>query len=332
MNSHVIPAFYLERFARPSTRGLRNPGRIWVYEKGKEPDDRATSVQGRENGYFSYTQPDGKTEESFEKVLADREDECNEILRLARSPVYHWPPGSKEKLAFYAALLFRRATQQRTFSERNWQNAIEDIRQAAADPQYVREMATDITFKRGIPMTEDTLRNALIDFLTDAGDPNSARNMFIADLLEHADHGAELLLKKAPWRILRPPDGTEFITSDNPLVTFVPLQHGVLHPGYGFRKEEADAAFPLAPDACLLMGHAWNVSTTLNQHDLDMLNDALISIADRYAYSRTLSTDIRDSVDKFAGSSRYGVNAFVPLGLKVPPARQFLRTHFGLDD
>jgi hypothetical protein len=45
INSHIIPAFYLERFARPSARGPRNPGRVWVYEKGHEPDDRATSVQ-----------------------------------------------------------------------------------------------------------------------------------------------------------------------------------------------------------------------------------------------------------------------------------------------
>lgn len=50
MNSHIIPAFYLEGFASTSTRGPRGPGRVWVYEKGCEPDERATSVQGRENG------------------------------------------------------------------------------------------------------------------------------------------------------------------------------------------------------------------------------------------------------------------------------------------
>lgn len=85
INSHIIPAYYLERFARPSTRGSSSLGRVWVYEKGCEPQDRATSVQGRVNGYFEFVHPDGTKEESFEAVLAQRENECNEILALARS-------------------------------------------------------------------------------------------------------------------------------------------------------------------------------------------------------------------------------------------------------
>jgi hypothetical protein len=58
INSHIIPAFYLEQFATPSVRGKDKPGRIWVYEKGNEPDERATSVQGREKGYFGFINPD----------------------------------------------------------------------------------------------------------------------------------------------------------------------------------------------------------------------------------------------------------------------------------
>lgn len=331
INSHIIPAFYLERFARLSTRGPNSPGRVCVYEKGKEPDDRATSVQGRENGYFAHVQPDGTVEESFEAVLAERENECNEVLELARSPLYRWPTRSEEKLAFYAAHLFRRATQQRTFSERNWRKIIDDIRQAAADPEYVRQTAADIRSKRGIPITEDILRDSITTWVEEATEPKSARNSFISDLLGHAEQGAALLLKKRPWRILRPPDGVEFVTSDNPLVTFVPLRHGVLHPGYGFRKPDADAAFPLAPDACLLMGSAWNVPASLDKAAADNLNDVLISVSDRYVYSKTLSREIQGRVDQYGGTTRYGVNAFMPLGIKVPLAREFLRTHFGLD-
>lgn len=330
-NSHIIPAFYLERFARPSVRGPNNPGRVWVYEKGEQPDDRATSVQGRENGYFAYVRPDGTVEETFETVLAKRESECNEVLELARSPIYRWPSGSEEKLAFYATLLFRRATQQRTFSESNWQKVIEDVRQAAADPEYVRQTAADITLKRGIPVTEDILRNAISAWIEKAIQPRSTRNSFISDLLELVEFGAAELLKKRPWRILRPPDGMEFVTSDNPLVTFVPLGNGVLHPGYGFRRPDADAVFPLAPDACLLMGNAWNVPQSLDKAATDNLNDVLVSICDRYVYSKTLSRTIQEHVDMYGGDRRYGVNAFMPLGIKLPQVRQFLRTHFGLD-
>jgi hypothetical protein len=279
-----------------------------------------------------FEHPDGTKEESFEAVLAARESECNEVLSLARSKLYHWPPGSEEKLAFYATLLFRRTTQQRSYSDRNWQKIVEDMRQAADDPEYIKQTALEITCKRGIPITDEILRNAIKNFVEDAELPKSARNSFVSDLLAHVDRGARQLLNKRPWRVLRPAEGTEFVTSDNPLVTFVPLKHGVLHPGYGFRREDADAAFPLAPDACLLMGHAWNVPTSLDKAATDNLNDALICVSDRYVYLRRLSREIQERVDKYGGTSRYGVNAFMPLGIKVPLARQHLRTHFGLDN
>jgi hypothetical protein len=288
-------------------------------------------VQGRENGYFAYVKPDGTVEESFETVLANREKECNDVLQLAKSELYHWPSGSEEKLAFYAALLFRRATQQRSFSDSNWQKIVDDIRQAANDPEYIRQFALDLTYKRGVPVTEEILRDSITSFIEEATLPKSARNGFVSDLLEHVERGARQLLNKRPWRVLRPPEGMEFVTSDNPLVTFVPLGHGVLHPGYGFNKEFSDAAFPLAPNACLLMGHAWNVPKSLDKAALDHLNDALISISDCYVYSKTLSSEIQERVDKYGGTSRYGVNAFMPLGLKIPTARQFLRAHFGLE-
>jgi len=221
-----------------------------------------------------------------------------------------------------------RATQQRSHSDRNWQKIVEDIRQAANDPDYIRQFALDLTYKRGVPVTEEILRDNLTNFVEDATLPKSARNSFVSDLLEHVERGAQQLLNKRPWRILRPPEGMEFVTSDNPLVTFVPLGHGVLHPGYGFNKEYSDAA---APNACLLMGHAWNVPKLLDKAALDHLNDALISVSDRYVYSKTLSSEIQERVDKYGGTSRYGVNAFMPLGIKIPAARQFLRARFGLE-
>jgi hypothetical protein len=332
LNSHIIPAFYLERFALPSDRGPRNPGRVWVYQKGQEPDQRATSVQGKQNGYFAYVRPDGAEEESFETVLAQRENECNKVLEPARSPLYDWPRNSEEKLAFYAGLLFRRATQQRTFNEKNWRSTIDDIRQAANDPEYLRKTAADLRVKRDIPITEDMLRTSITNWIDEAANPKFARNSFLSDMMGLAEHAAETLLKKRPWRILRPPDGMEFVTSDNPVVSFVPLGNGVLHPGYGFGQDRADVLFPLAADACLLMGSAWNVPAHLDKAMLDAVNNVIVDICDRYVYSETYSDETRQRVDQYGGSSRYGENAFRLLGIKVPLAREFLRTHFGLDD
>ena len=87
VGSHIIPRFYLEQFSNPSER-KGNPGPIWVYERGKAPALRATTVQGRENGYFEYVLPDGTREESLEKRLAQLEGQCNETLACAKSDLF----------------------------------------------------------------------------------------------------------------------------------------------------------------------------------------------------------------------------------------------------
>jgi hypothetical protein len=238
----------------------------------------------------------------------------------------HEVPG--KKLAFYAALLYRRATQSRSFAGNNWEKILQELRQSATDNQLVKELAECLGKRLNTPVSTEAMQNAILEWIKQAQTPAVASNSFLSDLLEMTEYIASLLLKKEPWRILRPPDGEQFVTTDNPLITFVPIGNGLLHAGYGFRKEEAVAAFPLAPEACLVMGNAWSVPTTLDTGSLTSLNQALITICDRYTYSKTLSEQIQETVQKCAGICRYGVNALMPAGLNMPTAQQFLRMKF----
>jgi Protein of unknown function (DUF4238) len=280
IGSHIIPKFYLEQFSTPSQRGIGNPGRIWVYERGQEPADRGTSVQGKENGYFGYYKSDGTFEESFETLLAGYENECNDLLVCAKFDTFHWPHGAREKIASYAALLYSRATQRRTYSAKQWTKILSELREAVTDDLLIKEIADAVARQLDLPASEDAVRNAITKYIQESETPQEAKNSFLSGLIENTNLIAGLLLKKDPWRILRPPPRGEFITTDNPLVSFVPLGNGLLHPGYGFRKEMVDAVFPLAPDACLLMGKAWAVPRNLDSSMLASLNEALITISD----------------------------------------------------
>lgn len=332
IGSHIIPKFYLEQFAIPSKRRKARPGRIWVYQRGREPDHRATSRQGVEKGYFEFRGPDGVWDESYETVLAEHEGNCNDVLVCAKFDTFHWPPGSREKLAFYAGLLFSRATQRRRQSRSSWSKTLAGFKEAAEDERLIAELAEATSRKYGTRVSREAIRTTIVEMAEGSYNPDEAHRVFLTDLITNADQVAGWLLKKAPWRILRPPAETEFITTDNPLITFVPLGNGILHPGYGFRKETAAAAFPLAPDACLLMGRAWQVHSQLDLQSLEGLTTALVSISDRFVYSKTFSRQVQDAVQKFGGSSRYGENAFMPLGVELPTPSQFLRKHFGLKE
>lgn len=332
IGSHIIPKFYLGRFAIRSKRPKAKAGRIWVYQRGREPDHRSTSRQGVERGYLEFIRTDGKWDASYETTLAGHEENCNEVLVCARFDSFHWPPGSKEKLGFYAGLLFSRATQRRRQGRDNWNKTLAGFKDAAEDGSFIAELAEATSAKYGTPVTKESIRAVIVEKAAQLYNPGEAQRLFLAGLMTNAKQIAGWLLKKGPWKILRPPAGSEFVTTDNPLITFVPIGNGVLHPGYGFRKEKAAAAFPLAPDACLLMGHAGDVPSVLEAQAFGSLSQAFVSICDRFVYSKSSSRQVQNIVQEYAGSSQYGKNAFVPLGVKLPTPREFLRKHFGLNE
>lgn len=328
IGSHIIPKFYLEQFASPSKR-KKNSGRIWVYEKGKKPDERATSVQGVENGYFAYIRDDGTEdgvlEGAVEKDLAVRENECDSVLYCSRSHLYHWPYGSRDKLAFYAALLYSRATQRREHSAKNSRYTVEIFERALNEDKTLLTDLTACYSKRfDQNLTEQEIRDLLLKPVLASRGPGAEKNQFLSDLLNNAESIANLILNKPIWEVWQAPEGLEFITSDNPLVSAVLLPHGKFHPGYGFGKQEIIALFPLAPTACLAAG-AFTSGTkgivgyrSVKASTVTEVNEAVLSISDRYVYSKTRSDDVQKAVDLYGGTFRYGVNALMPVGIKLP--------------
>lgn len=321
IGSHIIPKFYLEQFAS-RVKGSKKPGRIWVYESQKTPSQRATTVQGLENGYFGYMRIDGFIEGSmelaFEKHLAQKEIQSNDVLVCAKSYLYHWPPGSREKLAFYIGLLYARSTQRRSFTEKVWLQMQKDIDLALEDEIYLTELASKLSVKHDRAMSGEDIRREALRMVTGARTKGALKNAFLFNLLLIADTLARTLLKKN-WQVWYASERDEFITSDNPLVSFRVLQDQQLSVGEGFAKDGVIASFPLAPSACLVIGPS-GTSRMVDKGTVMRVNEAVIRLCNRYVYSRSFSKDIQGIVDRYAGRVRYGINAFLPPTPPVPNA------------
>jgi len=112
----------------------------------------------------------------------------------------------------------------------------------------------------------------------------------------HADTLKAELVQK-PWQILEAPTGTEFVTSDNPVITFLKLREDLWHPGHGFRKPGVIVAFPLAPSACLTVGVAGREFQEVDAATVKRMNEMVVSCSDRFVYSKTRSQEIFDMVN-----------------------------------
>jgi len=104
IGSHTIPVFYLQQFANLSSRGKKH-GLVWVYEKGREPQERSLRVQGKQKGYFAVLRQDKSVDdEAAEAEITALENECNDALFCGKSELFDWSSyAHRKKLAFYAA-------------------------------------------------------------------------------------------------------------------------------------------------------------------------------------------------------------------------------------
>jgi hypothetical protein len=295
--SHIIPKFYLDRFANPPNRKGGHP-HIWVYEKGKEPAYRATRIQGAENGYFAFVRPDAKLDESLEERLAALEGSCLETLELTATPFFDIQSASRRNaLALYASMLFCRAKQRRGRSEKTYADLHRQFADLIQDDAWLTEVTARYIERTGDSVRPHVLKERIALFASRMEDKKELRNNFVEDLIHTTEIMKNVALQKS-WQLWRAPRGLEFVTSDNPLVTFIDLGNGRLNSGHGLRKQDTIGIFPIAPHVCVAMGPQGPESVTIESAAVTLVNRVIIELCERYVYSRIKSEELRRGLSR----------------------------------
>jgi hypothetical protein len=329
IGSHVIPRFYLEQFAVPA-KGKGKPGNVCVYEKGKPTRPSSTKAQGYENGYFAFVRRDGTKDESFESHLAKLEGRLNDALVCAKSELYDLTSlAHKNELAYYMGLLFARSTSRRKFSAENWAKLQQPFSKLEFDEEYVQDAAAHFSETTGVAIGPEKIREMIRNQAASFSTKKLTGNTFIENLLFHADTlKAELVTR--PWQVLKAPAGTEFVTSDNPVITFIKLRDDLWHPGHGFRKPGVVVAFPLAPTACLTVGVAGREFQEVDAATVTRMNELVVSCCDRFVYSKMNSVEISNMVNTIGGWSVPGKTAFLGEMPGIEKIEEHLRKTMGI--
>ncbi len=328
IRSHVIPRFYLKQFAfqKPNEKHY-----VYLYQKGKKPEDRWTKKVGRIEGYFGYVLPDGTVEESMEQKLKVLEEGCMDILISAQSDLFVFTRDNRRKMAFYAALLHSRTTQRLEWNKKSWLEIHRQLDEAIKEDDYADELAQYFSVKYGNTLSRQSLRDTLNALIMRSATEEQGKNNFLEELLNNANTTVDALLDKQ-MRIWKAPKGTEFVTSDNPLVTFVVVPNGEFAPGFGFRRKETIAFMPISPTRCISFGGEGRDPMEhfeLNVDAMRKLTWAMIASAHHFVYANTQDASIKQMGDELIGTYIYGEHSFVPRQ-PLPTVKDFLRVFLGV--
>jgi hypothetical protein len=325
INSHIIPNRYLKQFAIQKQNGKHY---VWVYEKGKKPHQQTTKNTAYQNGYFAYTLPDGTVEESLEGVLKTMEEDAADPLLSAKSDLFVESEMSRIKLASYAALLYSRSTQKLDWTKRNWIEVNQQLDKEIEDDELAAAMVDHFNRKLGENKPVEWIKQNIKELIQQDSTTVEAKNHFLEELLNNVQMVKEALLQRR-MRILKAPPGKQFVTSDNPLVTFMPLEHGPFLPGEGFHKPTTMMVFPIAPNACLFFGgDDPTVRHYVDAEMVDKINEILIASAHHFVFTQTEDAEIQ-AMSQHIGTRIFGKTAFVPSG-PLPTPRDFLIDKLGL--
>jgi len=273
---------------------------------------------GKENGYFAVAKADGSRDESMETILATFDGKGAQLLRLVRNETYVMSSRDEETLIGYIALMFARTTARRSLGMRILGHIRDAYEELAADPAWLSEQAAAYELFSGVLTSPGEISAATGRVLAKLARPEHRNNGFVQGVLRIAE-GIFTEIRGGPWQIWEAPGPTEFITTDNPVITLRAEALG-FSPGWGFRTPGVTTVFPIAPSCCLVIGAGvgprrryWRRATL---QDVSGVNKGLVMCMERWAYSATRSEDIEWLVNHLGGSIRYGVNAFVPAWAK----------------
>lgn len=307
---HVNPQFYLREFQCEEGEDL-----IWAYDSesgdAKKVPIKVAAVQ---KDYYSFVNPEGlRDTECVENFMANVEGHAATVFRKY-SAASELSDDDRRIFALSVALFFARAPATRRQTAEFLAMMAKTISHASAmDAARFRESYRQMEDHKGVPdedrVSDEEIEEIRIFMLGDGYTLEVAQEVTLLPLAHLLDMAE--IIRGMTWTRIHAPEGSEFITSDSPVVREIPPQHH--HPlmGPGLKNPFIRVSLPLSPN--LMWLGTWDEdlpeSAVARKEFVKLLNKLRAVHAERFLYSRIyrsgvgkLGAKYRDSGWKVAAS------------------------------
>ena len=315
---HVNPQFYLRKFQCEEGEDL-----IWVYDSesgdAKKVPIKVAAVQ---KDYYSFVNPDGlRDTECVENFIANIEGHAATVFRKF-STGSELSDDDRRTFALSVSLFIARApATRRQTAELLAMTARTIGRASAMDSAHFRESFRQMEDHKGVPeedrVSDEELEETRIFVLGDGYTLEVAQEVTLLPLAHLLDVAE--IIRGMRWARIHAPEGSEFITSDSPVVREIPPQRH--HPlmGPGLMNPFIQVSLPLSPNLTWL--GTWDEdlpeSAVARKEFVKLLNKLRAVHAERFLYSRTYRSGVAKLGAKFFDSGwKLAVSGF---GFKGEP-------------
>jgi hypothetical protein len=267
--------------------------------------------EGTERGFFTSKLQNGTFDDGpAEKWTQGLEDRALETLIHAPNQCFVWTTKNRRHMAEYWALLFVRATAAFEFHRTSWEKSLSETHdRIRSDGALLEKLVQRYSFLCGRFVSDREILDVYSRVIPNLRSEAEMRSHYVQQLQRRTELFSELLVKK-PWQVWIATEGSEFVTSDSPIMTLRLDEWGRYYVGDGFGKEGVVALLPLCPEACLFAGIQGYPSKSVTSHDVWEIDKVVISSSYRFTYSRNRDDRIDALMQERGGSIRYGVDAF----------------------
>ena len=296
-SEHIVPRMLLANFTDPD-------GVLWVYSKNKPVRESNPTHECWERDFYEYELNGRKTNNKYEKWLADVEAEAARIMPSIIQREMLDPQDCVKWATFVASLFYRTRKVRQQIS-----NAmLPKFREQVQNPDFIRNMQYEL-LQQGEFRYADDLKMEAEDLLAQM--EKSPSFYHVSALPRQSASIAETLLKR-PWEVVDAPAGKHFVISDCPVTTMEMNGHQGT-PGSGFNKEHTVVLVPITPQKLfLVLPHGLVSQPVTTPRALESINLLTVQFGHKNIYANINSSEIQALVDREINRLEFGKTAFVP--------------------
>lgn len=275
---HYLPRFYLRGFTDPSVPAGQEPY-VWVRDQRSGViTRRAPKNLAAENGFYALETLSGRDYETVENELSEMESRAAMALRRHLLS----PPGTRgvmpPELSAFVAWQAARVPWQRRVADEEWQRFLRDVgaglKEAPDDPAFrVLLVRSDSREQR-----RETIQDALRLLQSGKWVPRFDQNQQIEMMRMQAWYYGTQHFPRLTWALLTAPNNWHFVTSDRPVVWFLPSR-GYADSPAALNDRDVEVTVPLdARHALLGLGRPLQAGLRVT---VDAVNQRTVGSAER---------------------------------------------------